>query len=311
MKKLIACIVSIVVAVLVFRIFFIKVIPQGHVGIVYSVFGGVKKEPLTQGAKIIKPGTKITIYPVFTQQGSMTKDVTEKSPTNEQFQVSTNSTKAVYVDCEFSYNIKPENVTKLYNKFGGKSIKVIENETLKKKIPMLVSNVTSNIDALELQGGGNLAEINKRITEYCAKELEPFFITIESVNIKAEVDPASQSAIQKRMDLLQQEEQARITERIEATNNQIRINKANADKEVAMIRANSEAEISKVKAQAEANVIKINSEAQAKANKELANSLTNSLIDWKKQENVAKQIDKWNGTVPQVQGNSSLLLDLR
>lgn len=300
MKKAIIGVVIFIFAIVLGRIFFIKQIPQGHVGIVYSAFGGVKDKPLEQGYKIVKPGTRITVYPVFTQQGSMTKDITDKSPTNEQFQVSTNSTKAVYVDCEFSYHIEKENVTKLYNKFGGKSIKDIENEVLKKKIPILVSNVTSNIDALELQGGGNLAEINKRITEYCKQELEPFFITVETVSIKAEVDPASQSAIQKRMDLLQQEEQAKITERIEQTNNTIRINKANADKEVA-----------RIKAEAEAQVLTINAEAQAKANRDISSSLSTTLIEWKKQENNAKQIEKWNGTVPQVQGNHQLLLNVK
>lgn len=300
MKKGIIGLCIFIFSIVLIRVFFTKAIPQGHVGIVYSAFGGVKPEPLQQGLKFVKPGTRITIYPVFTQQGIMSKNITEKSPTNEQFQVSTNSTKAVYVDCEFSYSIKKENVTKLYNKFGGKSIKDIEEEVLKKKIPILVSNVTSNIDALELQGGGNLAEINKQITEYCRKELEPFFITIETVQIKAEVDPASQSAIQKRMDLLQQEEQAKITQRIEETNNKIRINKANADKEVA-----------RIKAEAEAQVLKINAEAQAKANRDISSSLSATLIEWKKQENNAKQIEKWNGTVPQVQGNHQLLLNIK
>lgn len=300
MKKSVISLIVIILVLIIGRVFFIKAIPQGHVGIVYSAFGGVKAQPLEQGLKFVKPATRITIYPIFTQQGSMTKDITDKSPTNEQFQVSTNSTKAVYVDCEFSYNIKKENVTKLYNKFGGKSIKDIEEEVLKKKIPILVSNVTSNIDALDLQGGGNLAEINKNITEYCRKELEPFYISIETVSIKAEVDPASQKAIQQRMDLLQEEEQTKIKERIEQTNNNIRINKANADKEVA-----------KIKAQAEAEVLKINAEAQAKANKDISNSLNATLIEWKKQENNAKQIEKWNGTVPQVQGNHQLLLEVK
>lgn len=300
MKKSLIGLFVLIFGIIVFRLFFIKSIPQGHVGIVYSAFGGVKAEPLGQGYRFVKPATRITVYPIFTQQASMTKAVTDKSPTNEQFQVSTNSTKAVYVDCEFSYSIKKEDVTKLYNKFGGKTIEDIESDVLKKKIPILVSNVTSNIDALELQGGGNLAEINKRITEYCRKELEPFFITIETVSIKAEVDQASQSAIQKRMDLLQQEEQAKITERIESTNNQIRINKANADREVA-----------KIQAQAEAEVITIQAQAQAKANREISNSLSDILIDWKRQENNARQIDKWNGNVPQVQGNHQLLLDVR
>lgn len=300
MKKSVIGLIVVILVLIIGRVFFIKAIPQGHVGIVYSAFGGVKAQPLEQGLKFVKPATRITIYPIFTQQGSMTKDITDKSPTNEQFQVSTNSTKAVYVDCEFSYSIKKENVTKLYNKFGGKSIKDIEEEVLKKKIPILVSNVTSNIDALDLQGGGNLAKINKDITDYCRKELEPFYISIETVSIKAEVDPASQSAIQKRMDLLQQEEQAKITERIEQTNNTIRINKANADKEVA-----------RIKAEAEAEVLKINAEAQAKANKDISNSLNAILIEWKKQENNSKQIEKWNGTVPQVQGNHQLLLEVK
>lgn len=301
MKKFISIgTVLLVFMAIILRIFFIKSIPQGHVGIVYSAFGGVKEKPLGQGYKFVRPGTKITIYPIFTQQGSMNKAITDESPKNEQFQVSTNSTKPVFVDCEFSYHVDKDDVTKLYNKFGGKSIKEIEVETLKRKIPMLISNVTSNIDALTLQGGGNLAEINAQITKYCREQLKPYFITIENVTIKAEVDEASQKAIQQRMDLLQQEEQVKIQERIETTNNTIRTNRAKADKE-----------IEKIKAETESEIIKIKAKAQADANKTISDSITSELINWKKVENDTKQIEKWNGNVPQVQGNHQLLLDVR
>lgn len=269
-------------------------VPVGNVAVQYSMSGGLKNEVLTQGYHFVSPTISTTIYPIFTQQGSMTKDITDKSPTNEQFSVSTNSTKAVYVDCEFTYHVEKENVVKLYNKFGGKKLENIENEVIKKKLPMLISNVTSNIDAIDLQGGGNLAEINKSITEYCKKAFEDYYITIESVQIKAEIDDKSQRAIQERMDSQQRLEKAKIEKEIQVVENEKRLAQEEANKKMQILRAEGQAESKRIIA-----------EAEAKANKMLAQSLTQEFIEYTK-------ANKWDGKYPTtLAGDSNLIIDSR
>ncbi len=57
------------------------------------------------------------------------------------------------------------------------------------------------------------------------------------------------------------------------------------------------------KAEAEAEAMKIAADAEAEANKKISGSLTDNLIDKIKYE-------KWNGELPQVQGNSTPIIDI-
>ena len=86
---------------------------------------------------------------------------------------------------------------------------------------------------------------------------------------------------------------------------------ANRDKDVALIAAEKEketakinAEKAKIKAEGDAEAKRIAAEAEAEANKKVAESLTPELIEKQK-------IDKWNGSVPQIQGGSTPIIDLR
>ena len=58
------------------------------------------------------------------------------------------------------------------------------------------------------------------------------------------------------------------------------------------------------KAEADAEAMKIAAEAEANANTKIAESLSQKLIDKIKYE-------KWNGELPQVQGNNSTIIDLK
>ena len=64
---------------------------------------------------------------------------------------------------------------------------------------------------------------------------------------------------------------------------------------------NNEVMISKAQAEAEAKIMA--AEAEAKANRELAASLTPELIELQK-------IEKWNGSVPTVQGSNTPIIDM-
>lgn len=72
---------------------------------------------------------------------------------------------------------------------------------------------------------------------------------------------------------------------------------AERDKEAAAITAEKD----KIKAEADAEVKRIKAKAEAEANEEIAKSLTPELVEIRK-------IEKWNGTVPQIQGILLLLL---
>ena len=75
--------------------------------------------------------------------------------------------------------------------------------------------------------------------------------------------------------------------------NQTAIAKAEADKKVAITNAEAEAEATRIAAQ-----------AQAEANKLLEESLTDGILK-------SKFYDKWNGELPDVMGDGTVITDIR
>ena len=80
---------------------------------------------------------------------------------------------------------------------------------------------------------------------------------------------------------------------------------ARTDAEKRTILAEAEASVKRIEADADAYKVKVQSEAEAAANKLIASSLTDSLIRY-------TQANRWNGSLPQIVGNSTTLpvLDL-
>lgn len=124
-------------------------------------------------------------------------------------------------------------------------------------------------------------------------------ITIVNVNINnMEFEDSYNDAIAaKQVAQLQYEKQ-----QIE---NQTAINVSNAEAEQKRIAAQAEADKQVIAARAEAESILAVAEAQAEANRKLADSLTNNLIDYEK-------IQAWDGKLPKVTGstNSFVGIDL-
>ena len=67
--------------------------------------------------------------------------------------------------------------------------------------------------------------------------------------------------------------------------------------------AEAAAKEKKIKAQSDAEAILIKAEAEAEANKKISQSLTPELIQ-------KKMIDKWDGKLPIISGNSSSILNV-
>ena len=111
-------------------------------------------------------------------------------------------------------------------------------------------------------------------------------------------------AIQKKIQAQQELEVAKInkqTASVEAEKEkEVALIKAEQDKETAQINA----EKAKIKAEGEAEATRIAAEAEAEANRKVAGSLTPELIE-------SKKIEKWNGTVPQIQGGATPIVDMR
>lgn len=260
-------------------------VPAGYVAVQYSMNGGVKDEVLTQGFHLVPPTIKTTLYTVGLEQSYLTSDDRGDSSSDESFSASSSEGKAIQIDLTFTYQYQPENVTGVFNRFKGQNGKAVRDSFIKPNIISWTKEVVARYKVSDILGVER-ADINIALTDYLSNKFEQYGITISNVSlINVEVDEETREAINAKITAQQNAE-------TQGINNQTAIDKAAAD-----------AEVARTNAQAKADARMIEAEAEAEANKMLEESLTEKVLK-------QKYIDKWNGEVPKVSGDNSMILNM-
>ena len=260
-------------------------VPAGYVAVKYNLNGGVQDDILTQGWHIVPPTVKTTLYTVGLEQSYLTSDERGDSKADESFEGSSSEGKAIKIDLTFTYQYQPENVVGVFKRFKGLSGKEVRDSFIKPNIVAWTKEIVAKYKVSDILGAER-ANINSAMTEYLAKKFEPYGITVSNASlINVDVDQDTRNAINKKITAQQNFE-------TQAIDNQTAIDKAEA-----------EAQVARTKAQAKADAKLIKAEADAKANNLLNQSLT---------DRVLKQhyIDKWDGALPKIAGDNSLMLDI-
>ena len=278
-------------------------VPAGYVGVVYNMSGGVDGEVLTQGWHLVSPTKKVTTYSIGIEQSYLTSEEKGDSEKDESFNIPTSDGKTVKVNLEFSYRFDAERVTDTFVQFKGRSGESVKDTFIKPKIMAWTQEISATYPVTDIFGDKR-TQINAELDAYLKEKFAPYGIIIDTVNFTdISVDEETAVAIQKKVTAQQELELANI----EAQTAKVQAEK---DKEVALIEAEKnketaqiQAEQAKIKAQGEADAKKIASEAEAQANRKIAESLTPELIEKQK-------IEKWNGDVPKVQGNSTPIVSV-
>lgn len=262
-------------------------VPAGHVGIVYSMNGGVQEETLPQGFHLVSPFKKVTKYSVGIEQGYLSRDSQEGSKGDDSFEIPTKDGKTINVDLEYSYHFDAEMLSETFSRFKGQSGNEIERTFIRGKLKAWAGEVSSTYSVIDIFGDKRTA-LNESMKEYVGNKFKEYGIVIDSVNFtRIETDEKTAEAIQQKVNAQQALELAKIESETATVN-------AEKEKEVAIIAAEKEKETAQL--QADATLIKAQAEAQA--NKEIATSLTPELIEKMKYE-------KWNGQLPTVSGSGS------
>ena len=295
MKGIVGSIVTGVVIVLVIICGFActERIPAGYVGVVYNMNGGVEDEVLTQGWKIVSPTKNVTLYSIALEQSYMTKGEQGDSPEDESFEIPTKEGAALEVDIAFSYSYELSEVPQTFTRFRGQNGKEILKSFIKPKMQAWIKEITptfSMISIVSTQRG----EVNKTLTEQLQNRFRPYGVVIDNIAL-ADVrpDPETDEAIRKKIKAQEALETAKVTaekDKVEATR----------DKEIAEINA----EKAKIEAQGQADAELIRANAEAEANKKIAESLTDKLIEKIK-------YDKWNGELPYIEGASTPIVNIK
>ena len=278
-------------------------VPAGYVGIVYSMNGGVSDEVLTQGWHIVSPTKEVTLYSIGIEQSYLTSGSEGDSRDDDSFEVPTSDGKGLTVDLTFTYRYDSERVANLFSRFKGQSGREVRDSFIKPNIISWTKEITAKYPVTEILGEER-ANLNIALSEYIKKKFEPYGILVDNVSlINIDADDETRASVQRKVNAQQELELAQIeqkTAKVQADKEkEVALIKAEQDKETATI----EAEQAKIKAEGQAEAIRIKAEAEAAANKMIAESLTDALIEKQK-------IDKWNGDVPVVSGDSSPIVSI-
>lgn len=279
-------------------------IPAGYVGVVYNMDGGIEGDTLSQGWHFVAPTKKVTKYSIGLEQSYLTSEDKGDSPKDESFSVPTSDGKTVRVNLEFSYMFDAERVSDTFITFKGKSGETIKDTFIKPKIIAWTQEVTANYPVTDIFGDKRTT-INAELDEYLREKFDKYGIIIDTVNFTdISVDNETAAAIQKKVTAQQDLELAKTEAEIAEVN-------ANKEREVARIQAEKDREIAQIEAErkiidaeAKAQAVKIAAEAEAEANREVAASLTPTLIEKIKYE-------QWDGKMPAVSGgNAANIIDI-
>ena len=293
----------IMVLALIVTLMCLEKVPAGYVGVIYDMSGGITGETLTQGWHIVAPTKKVTNYSIGIEQSYLTSEDKGDSKKDESFNIPTSDGKTVRVNLEFSYKFDAEKVTDTFVQFKGRSGEEIKDTFIKPKIVAWTQEVSAKYPVTDIFGDQRTA-INAELDTYLKEKFAPYGIIIDTVNFTdISVDDETAAAIQKKVTAQQELELANIeaqTAKIQAEKDkQVALIEAEKNKEAAAIQA----EQVKIKAEGEAEAKRIAAEAEAEANRKIAESLTVELIEKIK-------LEKWDGSVPKVQGNTTPIVSV-
>ncbi len=262
-------------------------IAPGYTGIVYSMDGGVQDTTLSQGFHFVNPLHKVISYSTSSEQGYLSSDAKEGSEDNDSFYIPTSDGKSIQIDLEYSYRFDVDRLPETFTRFKGQDGKTIEQVHMRGKIKTWVGEAASKFSVMDIHGEKR-QEVNAAVLEYVRDKFDDWGVVIESINITdIKLDEATKKVIDAKIQKEQEVEAAKAEAERAAVENQQNIDKAKA-----------KAEEKAIAAEGDAQAILTKAEAEATANKKLAESLTEEIIQ-------IEYIKTWDGKLPQVSSSDA------
>jgi regulator of protease activity HflC (stomatin/prohibitin superfamily) len=278
-----------------------KVVEPGHVGIKVNMTGsdrGVSNYTTTTGRVFYNPvNSQVFQYPTYNQNAVWTANTAEGHPTDESITFTTKDSLAVNADFNVSYQLDGDKVPLFYVKFRNDDIQGFTDGYMHNIARDCINRVAGNYNVEEIMGDN--APFLDSAKACVQADLSKVGVVLNSFGLIGAPRPP-QSVIQA-INLKVQAQQIALQKQTEVTQAQ-----ADAAKQVAEAEGNSKAHIAQAQGDA-AYKIKL-AEAEAEANRALSQSLTPSLLEWRKLQIQDQAVAKWDGQRPQVEGSGSGLL---
>ena len=199
-----------------------------------------------------------------------------------------------YVGMSCSAQINEEDATKFLYRFNNTPLETIIDNEIKTMVKDEFNRQASKYSSTELHS--NKTNIIKDVKDTVTGYFKEFGITITVLGTNEGFSFENQT-IQSAIDKKFASEQELVTQQ-------------NMN-EVTIAKAQAEAEATKIAAQAKAEVVLIEAEAEAESNRKLAQSLTAEIIEKMHADNEKVMYEKWNGELPQIQGDSTPIINFK
>ena len=266
-------------------------VPTGHTGVV-TTFGRVVDRVLDEGFHFKNPVQRVVMMDNRTQKASMA------------MQAFSSDIQQVDIVCSVNYSVDRQNAQNLYRNVGVNYYETV----MRPRVQECTKSVFTKYTAETLMDVRS--SLSTQIRDLLAPEMKDYGILIASVTVEnVDFTDALTDAVEAKQVALQtklktETQQAELVSIAQSTAERDLI-AARTDAEKRTILAEAEASVKRIEADADAYKVKVQSEAEAAANKLIASSLTDSLIRY-------TQANRWNGSLPQIVGNSTALpvLDL-
>jgi regulator of protease activity HflC (stomatin/prohibitin superfamily) len=275
MKKYIISIAIFTVFIIVSSLFIgCTRIDAGHVGIKVNLYGsgnekGVQDIAEVSGMVWYNPmTTEVHEFPTFVQHKVWTASLTEDSPSNEEFTVTTKDGLSLSFDVGLDYEVIPAKVPEIFRKYR-KELPKITNEFIRTLVRNAYNQVASNYTAEDMVS--KRAEYEAQVKLMLIKDMLAGGFTVNQVGIIGKV----------RMPQTLEEA---VNSKIKAVQDAIR---AENEKQ----RTIAEAQKNIEEARGEAESLRIRAESEANANKLINSSLSPMVLQ-------KMYIDKWDGKLP-------------
>lgn len=187
-----------------------------------------------------------------------------------------------------NYNINKTTAMTLYKEVGTDYLKVLISPRVQEDVKIVIAKYTAERLIENRQAASDeIFELLKE--ELASKGINIISLAIENIDFT----DTFESAVEAKQVATQEKQRAQ-------TQQEQQTMEAQQAAERKKIQAQAEADVQKINADAAAYAIRVEAEAKAEANKQLAQSVTEELIQY-------NEILQWNGVLPTVYGSNGVL----
>lgn len=268
-------IIGVVLAAILCIMSCVSYVPTGYTGIV-TTFGKVHEHTLDAGINFHAPWDNVITMDNREQRGTF------------QLEAFSKDIQQVDIQGSINYNIDKATAMNLYKDVGTEYVSILIGPRIQEDVKIVIAGYNAENLIASRQAAANAIETLIR-DELAPKGINIISLAIENIDFTDAFESAveaKQVATQEKLRAQTQQEQQTM--------------EAEQAAKRKTIAAQADAEVAQIQADADAYAVGVKAAAEAEANKKIADSLTNELVNY-------KQIQQWNGILPQFVGSGDTI----